>query len=111
MTAQELIRALLDVLDQKTHNTAMQPHAQLTIVDMPEPEHHDNPHAEMSVDSMVPPLQQKMELLKKAVGVDSIFDQDGQPEPDQLDVIKSLAGMNPGAAAAFTAGEDNDIVG
>jgi hypothetical protein len=111
MTAQEFIRSLLDMLDQKPEHATMQPQAQLTIVDVPEPEHADNPHAEMNVDSMVPPLQQKMELLKKAVGVDSIFDQDSQTEPDQLDIIKSLAGMNPGAAAAFTAGEDNDIVG
>jgi hypothetical protein len=109
MTAQELIRSLLNMLDQKPRHATMQPQAQLTIVDVPEPEHSDNPHAEMNVDTMVPPLQQKMELLKKAVGVDSVFDTDS--EPDELEVIKSLAGMNPGAAAAFTAGEDNDIVG
>jgi hypothetical protein len=54
----------------------------------------------------LPPLQQKQELLKKAVGVDNVYD-DGQPanssdenaeaptpeEEDLLDKIKRMAGV------------------
>jgi hypothetical protein len=120
MRAQEFLRQIADMLDQKEGGAKPQAdvkpnRAVLTPVPKPEePEcgcggHDDDSAPEMNVDTMVPPLQQKIELLKKAVGVDSIFDTD--EEPDELDVIRSLAGMNPGAAAAFTAGEDNDIVG
>jgi hypothetical protein len=57
-------------------------------------------------DLFLPPLQQKQELLKKAVGVDNVYD-DGQPadpsdqnaeaptpeEEDVLDRIKRMAGV------------------
>ena len=57
-------------------------------------------------DLFLPPLQQKQELLKKAVGVDNVYD-DGQPadpsdenaeaptpeEEDLLDRIKRIAGV------------------
>ena len=58
---------------------------------------------------MIPPLQQKLELLKKAVGVPSAFDQDGNGVPDELDAIRKNAGINP--AVVHVAGEDNDITG
>jgi hypothetical protein len=38
---------------------------------------------------MVPPLQQKLELLKKATGVDNVYDDDH----DELDDIKKLTGI------------------
>ena len=40
---------------------------------------------------MIPPLQQKLELLKKATGVDSAFDDEGNH--DELDDIKKLTGI------------------
>lgn len=63
------------------------------------------------VDSghFMPPLQQKLELLKKSVGVASAFDQDGNGAPDELDDIKKLTGIK--AVIAQEAGEDNDITG
>lgn len=62
--------------------------------------------------TMVAPLQQKLELLKKAVDVDSYYD-DGQPggqqshaaepgEIDPMDDMKRLAGI------MFNAEEDTD---
>ena len=49
---------------------------------------------------MIPPLQLKTELLKKAVGVDSVFDPDGaradqahDNQPDELDIIRRHAGV------------------
>ena len=53
--------------------------------------------------TMVPPLQQKMELLKRAVTVDNEFDngfdqidqEEGKSHPDELEHIKKMAGLNP----------------
>jgi hypothetical protein len=63
------------------------------------------------VDSghFMPPLQQKLELLKKGVGVANAFDQHGETAPDELDDIKRLTGID--AVMQQEAAEDNDIVG
>jgi hypothetical protein len=53
--------------------------------------------------TMVPPLQQKMELLKRAVSVDNEFNngfdqidqEEGKSHPDELEHIKKMAGLNP----------------
>jgi hypothetical protein len=63
----------------------------------------------------VPPLQQKIELLKKAVDVENIYD-DGQPgeedaEPEQedaLDMLKKAAGIHPGVMQELTNDEPLD---
>jgi hypothetical protein len=63
----------------------------------------------------VPPLQQKIELLKKAVDVENIYD-DGQPseedaEPEQEDalvMLKKAAGINPGVMQELTNDEPLD---
>jgi hypothetical protein len=57
---------------------------------------------------MVPPLQMKLELLKKASDVDSHYD-DERPAPDELDQVKKNAGLT--AVIQHEAGEDNDILG
>jgi len=57
----------------------------------------------------MPPLQQKLELLKKGVGVASAFDQDHDGQADELDDIKRLTGID--AVMQQEASEDNDIVG
>lgn len=63
--------------------------------------------------TFVPPLQAKLELLKKSVGIDSVYDQGGPSEEltghgadnqDELARMKQMAGIH-------IAGEDNDIVG
>lgn len=64
--------------------------------------------------TFVPPLQAKLELLKKSVGVDSVYDQCGPDEQltghgadneqDDLARMKQMAGIH-------TASEDNDITG
>ena len=69
-------------------------------------------------DLFLPPLQQKQELLKKAVGVENVYD-DGQPadpsdenaeaptpeEEDLLDKIKRMAGV-PVAAVQELSNDD-----
>jgi hypothetical protein len=58
-------------------------------------------------DKMVPPLQQKHELLKKVAGVDNEYDREeqggcGDAEPDELHRMKKMAGI-------VIAGDENDI--
>ena len=66
-------------------------------------------------DVFLPPLQQKQELLKKAVGVDNIYDdglpteqqesQDDQASADIVDRIKKLSGI-PTAAVQELSNDD-----
>lgn len=45
---------------------------------------------EETQETMVPPLQQELELLKKATGVDNMYD---EPEDEELTIIKKNAGI------------------
>jgi hypothetical protein len=55
---------------------------------------HTVPQATENPATMIPPLQQKLELLKKSVGVDSVFDSDSDSsDDDELDDIKKLTGI------------------
>lgn len=54
---------------------------------------------------MIPPLQQKLEILKKSAGMDNAMDS----ESDELGDIKKLTGIK--AVIQHEASEDNDIVG
>jgi hypothetical protein len=115
MEAAELIRKLIDVLsqiNQPTQTTAAPQAAKLTAVlapqlqsDFPEDEHTNDETGGI----MVPPLQQKMELLKKISGVDSVYDQgDSVEEPeDELSIIKRNAGI---PVMVSVASEDNDAL-
>jgi hypothetical protein len=108
MDAAELIRKLIDVLSQI--NQPQQPnHAQLTVVAQPEPQNpfpEDEHINDETGGVMVPPLQQKMELLKKMAGVDSVYDQPEEVE-DELEIIKRNAGI---PVMVSVASEDNDAL-
>jgi len=54
--------------------------------------------------TMVAPLQQKLELLKRAVGVDNIY---SEQESDDLDQILKIAGVP--SAIIFDAGDDEPL--
>jgi hypothetical protein len=54
---------------------------------------------------MIPPLQQKLEILKKSAGMDNAMDGGS----DELDDIKQLTGIK--AVVQHVASEDNDITG
>jgi hypothetical protein len=96
MKMSDILRDLAELLDQRTQEPA-------EPKDFAQPE-QDNTDAD---SVMVPPLQQKLELLKKAVGVPSAFDQDGNGAPDELDVIKKNAGINP--AVVHVASDDEPL--
>ena len=53
--------------------------------------------------TMVPPLQQKIEILKKSQGIDNVYDE----QADELDQVKKNAGL----AVITTAEEDEPFEG
>ena len=89
MKIAELFKHMIDLLDQEEQATPQE--------------------LESSVDLtvMVPPLQQKMELHKKAHGLDNVYDQANDVEPDELVVIK----RNAGIASITTPDEDEPFDG
>jgi len=100
MKMSDILHNIAELLDQQEQQSAP-----AEPKDFAQPEQDDG-----DADGvMIPPLQQKLELLKKAVGVPSAFDQDGNGVPDELDAIRKNAGINP--AVVHVAGEDNDVVG
>ena len=56
-------------------------------------------------DTMVGPLQQKLELLKRAVGVENMYD--AVDQEDELDQILKIAGVP--TASVFDAGDDEPL--
>jgi hypothetical protein len=56
---------------------------------------------------MVPPLQAKLEILKKSEGMPNVYDGEGKGD-DELAAIKKNAGLT---AAQHEASEDNDVLG
>lgn len=95
MKASEILRALADKLD----NIGSPGKNRLLPVDVDNTDHAEGDN------KMIPPLQQKMELLKKAAGVESEYDDESE-QPNDLDIIKRNAGM---PVAIQVAAEDNDV--
>jgi hypothetical protein len=65
-------------------------------------------------DIFVPPLQLKLELLKKATGVESLYSDETADKKfansyDELSVIKKNAGMNPVVMDALADVEPLDV--
>ena len=99
MKASEILRKLADLIDsQNTENTdGDHSAAQLIPVEV-------NNVDDTESNTFVPPLQQKLELLKKAAGVDSIYDQTcptcGETPcvcdvTNEMSILKRNAGLNP----------------
>jgi hypothetical protein len=101
MNAAEILRALADKLESMEQPQGGDTH-RLQHVEV-----DNTDHSEDAV--MIAPLQQKQELLKKAAGVESFYDDeccDDQPA-DELDMLKRNAGMP--TIVATIGGEENDI--
>jgi len=102
MRLADIMRDIADLLDQKqgqgadlSQNLTQQ---RMTPARIAEPELNDEP-------LMVPPLQAKLEILKKSEGLPNVYDGEGT---DELVAIKKNAGLT---AAQHEASEDNDVVG
>jgi len=108
MKSSEILRKLADLIDQTEDSDRPSnsvPHAELEPVEV---DNTDN----TETSTMVPPLQQKIELLKKATGLDSIYDEEGcecDEEPDELEIIKQHAGLRPIAVQVASDDEPLDM--
>ena len=56
---------------------------------------------------MVPPLQAKLEILKKSEGLPNVYDS-CEDEQDELSMLKKRAGLT---TSQIESSEDNDITG
>lgn len=103
MRASEILRKLADVIDSAEAGQAQQaPVVQQAVptlmkaVALAPAKEPAAEQPEIAITTFVPPLQTKIELLKKAVDVDSIYDKGG----DELAQMKKHAGINPVALDA-----------
>ena len=109
MKPSEILRSLADMIDAK-QALRSQPGALPSGIqpapseEVPELGDGDGSGlAQQPDDLFIPPLQLKLELLKKANGVDNIFDNEEESNSDQgIDRLKKLAGI-------FAANTDSDV--
>ena len=106
MRASEILRKLADVIDSAEGSEvapqAPAQHANVRVALAP-PQQPSAEQPQTAVTTFVPPLQAKIELLKKAVDVDSVYDNGG----DELGQMKKRAGINP--VVADEAGSDEPL--
>lgn len=88
MKTSELLRNLADLIASTEQGGDDAPQ---TAQDLMSPVEPESSSQEPELTTMVPPLQQKLELLKKSVNVDNAFDNDGSNE---LDDMKKMAGIH-----------------
>ena len=123
MVASEIIGALRDLVDKISSDTevtatnaypAEKRFVPVTINNQGTPDINKS-EEDPPLDTMVPPLQQKMELLKRAVDVDNVFDgtsvdktTNGQDYKSEIASIQKNAGVPTAAIMALTDEEPLD---
>jgi hypothetical protein len=111
MNAVDLIRQIISVLDSHDSMASATNQSQPEIVLPQDPMPEKTHTSDETGGIMVPPLQQKLELLKKVAGEESIFNQPGDEDvegpEDELSIIKRNAGIHP--IVTHMASEDTDI--
>jgi hypothetical protein len=106
MRASEILRKLADVIDSAEGGQVAQPEAHPNVrVALAPAEEPAAEQPQTAITTFVPPLQTKIELLKKAVDVDSIYDKGG----DELSQMKKNAGINPVVADEAAGDEPLDV--
>jgi len=96
MKMSDILRSIADVVDAKSlgSNRTVQ-RSQPVAVEKPE---------DIEGAVMVPPLQAKLEILKKSEGIPNVYDNQGKS--DELSVIKKNAGLT---AAQHEAADDEPL--
>lgn len=119
MRASEILRGLADLIDNAERGQSPAPavtpqqaaHGQTPMSKFTPV--NQEPEAVAVQGVFVPPLQAKIELLKKSVDVDNIYDNSGEAGdltdcvPDELDRVKQLSGVN--VVAQQEAGSDEPL--
>jgi hypothetical protein len=113
MRASEILRSLADLIDsaEQPANKAQQaiqaapqqlspaePKSALIAVSVPKNDTDDS-------GVFVPPLQAKLEILKKSEGLPNVYDEECA---DEMGELRKRAGIGP---AQQVASEDNDVLG
>jgi hypothetical protein len=99
MKMADILRDLADKLDSIERGSDDTPTGLTPVGDVP--------GGDTDTSKFVPPLQTKLEILKKSVGLPNVYDGDEQ-EDDELVMLKQRAGLSP---CQQEASEDNDILG
>jgi len=86
MKTSELLRNLADLIAATEEGGEGAPETSQGLMTQVDTTNDQQPE----LTSMVPPLQQKLELLKKSVDVDNAFDNGGSNE---IDDMKKMAGI------------------
>jgi hypothetical protein len=109
MKASDIIQGLADliaVIQRDEQTQQVQPQA-IEITTEPKTNVAE-PGVDPDMQKYVPPLQAKIELLKKATGVDNVYDE--QDDVDELDRMKHMAGIkHPNPVVADEAGSDEPL--
>ena len=124
MKASEILRGLADLIaaaeqgsgagNQMGQNPGTPNHAELTAVSV---DHQDQT---TKGGTFVPPLQAKLELLKKSVNVDNVYDQSGPDEEltghgddneddAELDQMRKLSGLSGNPTTRSEAADDEPL--
>lgn len=102
MKISDLLRNLANQMDDKEENV---PLSMATSSDSKA----DSDEASDDTATMVPPLQQHLELLKKRSGLDNVFDNGLDSDaPDDLDQLKKMAGISQFANRAVGNPNENE---
>jgi hypothetical protein len=108
MRIEEILRALADTLEQHGQSEVQSAQPQMAVVQAePSGEVVDQHGAAEQPDGVfIPPLQLKIELLKKAVDVDNVYDHTAEMDADnseqempikedEIVALRRAAGINP----------------
>lgn len=122
MNMAEILRKLADVVDGETQGSSEteitnRPGASSDLHSAPEPQDQED-HDIINVKSMTPPLQQKLDLMKRMAGVEDEECETCHQLPcactdseDEMSIMKHLAGLAPAAATLIVADEDEPFEG
>jgi hypothetical protein len=110
MKASEILHGIAELLAGLEGQQVQQSPNQAALVQVTT-DNTDN--TDTSSGTFVPPLQAKLELLKKSVGVDNVYDEGGPDEQmtgqgDDLNRMKQLSGINVVAQQAAADDEPFD---
>lgn len=100
MKIADLLRGLADKLDGIENGDSTPKQTGLNPVG-------ELPAGDTDTNKMIPPLQAKLEILKKSEGLPNAYDGKGE-EDAELAMIKKNAGLT---AVQHEASEDNDVLG
>lgn len=102
MKISDILRQLADKVEQqdpRDHNAAAELSDTAAGVPVEAPDNHDAAEGD---DTFVPPLQLKLELLKRAVGVDNVYDNEraddvtnNEDADDEIELMQRRAGIVP----------------